>query len=722
MYVVLMAMLALNVSNEVLNGFSIVEESLNRTTGNSAKENLAIYKTFEQQLKANPQKTREWYDKAQQVRQMSDSLYNFAASLKQAIVVEADGKDGDVTNIRNKEDQEPANYVMLSPTNGQGQKLYKAINSFRERMLTMVTDEKQRQIIASNLTTQVPKRAMGKNWAEYMFESMPAAAAVTLLSKLQSDVRYAEGEVLHTLVQNIDVKDVRVNLLDAFVIPNSKTIVRGDRFSARIVMAAVDTTQVPDIFIGGQKVNLQNGLYETVCGKTGDFTLKGYMEMVNGNGDRIRREFTQDYTVVEPSATVSADLMNMLYAGYANPISISVPGVPLNKIQASMTNGTLQSVGPGKYIARPAKIGQNAVITVTSTNTGHAQQMGQYTFRVRKLPDPTPYISMKDEHGNPARYKGGALSKGQLVAVEHLGAAIDDGILDIAFRVQSFETVFFDNMGNAVPMASDGAQFSARQKDTFRKLARNRRFYISRVTVTGPDGLTRTLTNPMEVIVKQAQQQTKQNAASSAMSMRAQISFPTAVEMPEEVVWRRDIYREISLEDDANGGLYYPVEPQGKQLNLFTYIFKLALNGYIPVYEYPTDGSDVFSDATKADMKALLDNYHIYYEEKDGKIRVDNSDIPSAMVKKYYLKESAYYDQANSSFHIKVQALCPIMMDEFGGEATWRGNAISPVLGEIQRPGTLPESSDSDGQQYEQCCYRIDGRFLHAQYVSWKNL
>ena len=170
MYVVLMAMLALNVSNEVLNGFSIVEESLNRTTSNSSKENLAIYETFEQQMKANPQKTKEWYDKAQQVRQMSDSLYNFAASLKQAIVIEADGEDGDVTNIRNKEDQEPANYVMLSPTNGQGQKLYDAINSFRNRMLTMVTDEKQRKIIASNLTTDVPKRAMGKNWQEYMFE------------------------------------------------------------------------------------------------------------------------------------------------------------------------------------------------------------------------------------------------------------------------------------------------------------------------------------------------------------------------------------------------------------------------------------------------------------------------------------------------------------------------------------------------------------------------
>jgi gliding motility-associated protein GldM len=502
MYVVLMAMLALNVSTEVLNGFSIVEESLSRTTGNSAKENQAIYEDFEAQMKANPQKVKTWYDRAQKVKQMSDSLYNLASELKLAIVQEADGKNGDPQNIRNKEDLEAANQVMLSISGGRGQELRDAINSFRQRMLKMVTDKKQREIIASNLTTEVPKNALGKNWQEYMFESMPAAAAVTLLSKLQSDVRYAEGEVLHTLVQNIDVKDIRVNALEAFVIPNSQTIVRGDKFSAHIVMAAVDTTQVPDIYIGNQKVTLRDNLYERICGATGDFTLAGYLETVNGNGDRIRRDFSQKYTVVDPSATVSADLMNMLYAGYNNPISVSVPGVPLTKVQATMTNGTLQAVGPGRYIARPAKIGQDATITVVSTNTGRPQQMGQYTFRVRKLPDPTPYIAMKDEHGNPTRYKGGGLAKSQLVASDVIGAAIDDGILDIAFRVQSFETVFFDNMGNAVPMASDGASFSSRQKETFRRLARNRRFYISRVTVVGPDGLTRTLQNPMEIIVK----------------------------------------------------------------------------------------------------------------------------------------------------------------------------------------------------------------------------
>ena len=504
MYVVLMAMLALNVSTEVLNGFSIVEESLKRTTQNSTLENLAIYDDFAVQMKQNPQKVKQWYDKSQEVKRMSDALYNLADELKQAIVVEADGKNGDVRNIRNKEDLEAVNQVMLAPGRGRGQELFETINAYRANMLKMVTTTRQKKLIVSNLSTEIPKDAvaMGKNWQEYMFESMPAAAAVTLLSKLQSDVRYAEGEVLHTLVQNIDVKDIRVNSLEAFVIPNSQTIVRGDKFSAHIVMAAVDTTQVPDIYIGNQKVTLQDNLYERICGTTGDFTLAGYLETVNGNGEKVRRDFSQKYTVVDPSATVSADLMNMLYAGYNNPISVSVPGVPLSKVQASMTNGTLQPVGPGKYIARPSKIGQDATITVISTNTGRPQQMGQYTFRVRKLPDPTPYIAMKDEHGNPTRYKGGGLAKGQLVAADAIGAAIDDGILDIGFRVQSFETVFFDNMGNAVPMASDGAAFSSRQKDTFRKLTRNRRFYVSRVTVVGPDGLTRTLQNPMEIIVK----------------------------------------------------------------------------------------------------------------------------------------------------------------------------------------------------------------------------
>ena len=170
----------------------------------------------------------------------------------------------------------------------------------------------------------------------------------------------------------------------------------------------------------------------------------------------------------------------------------------------------------------------------------------------------------------------------------------------------------------------------------------------------------------------QQTQQAQQRTQNQGMSVRAQLMFPTAIDMPEDVVWRRDIYREIDLNQDANAGLYYPVEPIDRQVNLFTYIFKLALNNYLPVYEYRLDGNEVFNDSAKVQMKTVLDNYHIFYEEKDGKIRVDNSDIPSAEVKMYYLKESAYYDQANATFHRKVLSLCPVMVreDDFGGEAS----------------------------------------------------
>ena len=497
MYVVLMAMLALNISSEVLNGFSIVEESLNRTTANSSKENEVLYNNFAEQMNKNPQKVKEWFEKATAVKRMSDSLYNFAQALKVQIVREADGKDGNIYDIKSKDNLEAASHVMLAPGTGQGKKLYDAINTFRERILKMVTDPHQREIIESNLTTKVPKNAntLGKNWQEYMFEDMPVAGAVTLLSKLQSDVRYAEGEVLHTLVANIDMKDIRVNKLSAFVIPESKTIISGDQFSAQIVMAAVDTTQQPERYVGGQRIN--SGLYRFTAGAVGEHQFGGYITMRDGAGNVIRRDFTQKYTVVAPSATVSADLMNVLYAGYDNPISVSIPGVPLNAVSASMSGGSFRSIGMGKYIARPSAVGSDVTISVASNANGKSRQMGKFTFHVRKLPDPAAYMQIGTD-----RFRGGGLAKASIMSAPGIKAAIDDGILDIQFKVVSFETVFFDNMGNAVPMASAGSNFSERQRDTFRKLSRGKRFYISRITAVGPDGITRKLNGSMEVIVK----------------------------------------------------------------------------------------------------------------------------------------------------------------------------------------------------------------------------
>lgn len=165
-----------------------------------------------------------------------------------------------------------------------------------------------------------------------------------------------------------------------------------------------------------------------------------------------------------------------------------------------------------------------------------------------------------------------------------------------------------------------------------------------------------------------AQQSTQQKSNADNTTQRALISFPTQQAMQEDVVWRRDIYRELDLTKDANSGLYYPVEPVGNQMNLFTYMFKLMLSGKINAYEYRLDGNESFTADSKIKPLDFLDNYHIYYERTDKGMKLDNSDIPSREVKSYYIKESAYYDQYSSTFHKKVVALCPIMSreDDFG--------------------------------------------------------
>jgi gliding motility-associated protein GldM len=193
-------------------------------------------------------------------------------------------------------------------------------------------------------------------------------------------------------------------------------------------------------------------------------------------------------------------MMNVLYAGIDNPISISVPGVTMSQVSASMSNGTLTRSGD-HWVARPAGVGKEAVVTVTANIDGRQSTVATTSFRVRKLPDPTAYIAFNDGKGNTDHYKGSRpFSKALLLAAGGLEAAIDDGLLDTKFRVLSFETVIFDSMGNAMPEVSDGANFSARQKQAFQRLQRGKRFYISRIKAVGPDGITRDL-SPMEVII-----------------------------------------------------------------------------------------------------------------------------------------------------------------------------------------------------------------------------
>lgn len=504
MYIVLTAMLALNVSSDVLNGFSQVQDGIHRTNLNMSARNEVQFRYLEDIYSRNPAKAGVWYNRGVELRKRSESLYNEIEILKNAIARAADGENADYHDIKNNDDLEAASVTMLNPATNRGRKLRGDIESFRGYVTGLIADSAKKASVVEMLSTKVVNRPgeVGPTvWEQKMFENMPAVAAVTMLTKLQNDIRQAESEALSSLITNVDIGDVRVNELNAYVIPNSNMIIRGGKYSANIVLAAIDTTQRPVVYINGSRLNNPDGLYEFVPGSTGTHDFSGYIEVARGDGSVDKRPFKSSYTVIEPMATISPTMMNVLYAGIANPISISVPGVPMNAVSATMTNGTLTRNGD-LWVAHPGKVGTESVISVTAQMDGRSMNVGSMTFRVRKLPDPTVYLPVRDGAGNTVHYKGSPkrISKAALMSAEGLGAAIDDDILNVSYTVVSFSTVMFDQMGNAIPEVSDGSRFSSRQKEQFKRLKPGKTFFISDVKAKGPDGITREI-SPMQVLL-----------------------------------------------------------------------------------------------------------------------------------------------------------------------------------------------------------------------------
>ena len=209
MYIVLTAMLALNVSSDVLDGFTQVEEGLTRSNDNIEQRNASILATLSAFNEQNPDKGQVWLEKALAVRKATQEIYTLVDSFKVAIVKKADGDKGDVNNIVSRDDLEAASVVMLSPVNRNGERLRLAIDDYRNYISAMVEDSVKRTSIESALSTENSSALV--TWEEANFDNKPVVAAVTLLTKLQSDIRYAEGEALTTLLNNVDAHDVRVN-------------------------------------------------------------------------------------------------------------------------------------------------------------------------------------------------------------------------------------------------------------------------------------------------------------------------------------------------------------------------------------------------------------------------------------------------------------------------------------------------------------------------------
>ncbi|SHF54138.1 type IX secretion system motor protein PorM/GldM [Dysgonomonas macrotermitis] len=480
MYLVFIAMMALNVSSEVLDGFDLVEEGLIQTIKSTEEQNNIVIGRIENVNAQNPVKAGELYRQADSFVKESDRLVSYIQGLKLRIVQEADGKDGKLEQLDHKEDLDAASIVMLKSKETEGSKLRTAINNYRDDAMKLVANPSKKKIINDRLNTNVPKKGKldNKNWEETLFEKMPAAAAVTLLTKIQSDIRSAQGEVLTDLYDNIGAKDFRVNLLEAQVVPNSEFVVAGGSYEGRVVISAMDTTK--NFTYSIPSIDPETGYFKIAAGAVGvNKVFSGTVKLTSPDGTPIERSFESKYHVVPRTTTIQMDEANMLYAGEENKLTISVPGMSNDQLRSTISAGSITK-SEGKWVATPPKGSTSVKISVYNGATFVSDQ----EFRVRELPDPAPYIEYKDAGGVTRRFKGGRIAKTVIVNADGIKASIDDGLLDRQFTVIRFSTVFLDAMNNAIREVSDGSRFTDRQKAQIRQLARGKSFFITDIKVS----------------------------------------------------------------------------------------------------------------------------------------------------------------------------------------------------------------------------------------------
>mgnify|MGYP002621936712 CR=1 FL=1 len=492
MYLVLTAMLALNVSADILGGFTLVGNSLRSSISASQTRNEKMYREFQQANSDNPEKYHEWYEKAMEVQKRADSLYNYIQDFKNHIIILADGQkavDARVAAGELPEEHIGANDNLdvtgqYAITEGNGLVLKNLIAYYRDYATEMVeSDAVLRKSIEKNLATARGYNAHAKDscdWEIAVFEMMPVGASITILTKLQNDVRVTEGQVVQYLMDRTDAGDLRVNKLNAYVIPNSNYVIRGGKYSAQIILAAVDSTQSPEYYIEGQRIN-DHGIYEVAASSIGLKKYSGWIAYQDpSTGEMQNLPFHSEYSVSEPAVTISNNDLNIMYRGYENKFSISVPGVSNDKIKVSVNGAALSQQG-GQWIIKPNETTKSVTITVTAELDGKMQPMGSREYRVRALPKPGAYFkSGENEYNGEKGIPRGALLNSSATVIASYGP---DGLLDLPYQIVSFKA----NINGLISEAK-GNKFTKEQVDRLSRLKPGNSVIITDIRAKGPDG------------------------------------------------------------------------------------------------------------------------------------------------------------------------------------------------------------------------------------------
>lgn len=528
MYLVLMAMLALNVSNEVLNAFAVLDKGLKSTIETVQAANSKILSDFASQMELNPTKVSRWNDQAKMVAEKAKAIYDFIQKKKIEMVTMADGEGAealaddnvDVKLIKSKDKTDIPAQVMVGDANDKaGKELHNMIDEFRNYLITQVVisedAEAIRNSIHNSLNTE-PKQ--GKEhasteiheWEREHFEHLPLAGVVSIMSGLQIDVKNAESEALRYLYRQIDAGSFKFNRLEATVIPNTNYVIKGNDYNAEVFLAASDTTASPTVWVvesnspydstvdenGGVVYQKKPGLkYDSLPIQPG--TGKGFfkrsgaaigprywggiIELTGSDGNKIIRPFKQSYMVAEGSVVVSPTKMNVFYLGVDNPVDVSVAGVQPDKINIDVTNGKYIKEG-SSYIIRPVRPGNSFVIVYAQIDNVK-REMGRKEFRVKTVPDPVAKVNNQ---------KGGAIAKNVLLAQIGVAAEMENFDFNLTFTITEF-TVSAVVQGFVKEYKSNSNKFTPEQMSIIKSMNRGQNVYIQDVKAVGPDGSTRPL-------------------------------------------------------------------------------------------------------------------------------------------------------------------------------------------------------------------------------------
>lgn len=491
MYLVLTAMLALNVSTDILNGFTLVDDSLHSSMEASVNRNNKLYRDFKAATDQNPEKMQEWYDKSQELHHRADSLYNYIQEFKTQIAILADGQkkvqarvDAGEDAARNIEGNSNLDVTAQYAINeGNGAVLKEMIAMYRDYIMDLAANDAElRNEFGKVFATEKGWNSHEKDscdWEVAIFDGMPVGASITILTKMQNDVRTTESEMIQYLMDRTDAGDLRVNKLNAYIIPKSDYVIRGGKYSAQIILAAVDSTQRPEYYVEGQRINDQ-GLYEVVASSVGLRKFKGQIAYMNPATDEMEYlPFESEYTVGEPSVTISNNDLNIMYRGYDNQFSISVPGVSNEKVKVSVA-GAAVSQKNGFWIIKPGDSSKKVTITVSAELEGKMQPMGSRDYRVKALPKPGAYFKSGDKEYQDGNIARSALLSPSATVIASYGP---DGLLDLPYKITSFKVNI-----NGGYYESRGNKFTSDQLARLGKLKKGAIVVITDIRAMGPDG------------------------------------------------------------------------------------------------------------------------------------------------------------------------------------------------------------------------------------------